>query len=271
MTLSRRQIVAVDVLADGPCPVSYRTDPSSRTVAHQTIRVLAREGLAERDDDMAWLTAAGERLAADPPPLPPVTREHGTNACYTLDQCRCGPCEDAHLQYERQRRRDIAEGSSRTVDAEPVREHVRSLMADSRRGATNGVGLKQIARVSGVAHGALWKLMYGDPGRDGPSRTVRSSTAEALLAVTHADRADGSTVPAGSTVARIDELREAGATWVELAEETGMSHAGIWCLGNGRNTSCTVGAARAVHALHSRWQEGDWTPRGRRSRWDDHG
>lgn len=114
---------------------------------------------------------------------PRASHEHGTYAAYTLDGCRCVPCCDASSAYEKARVRRNAYGRSNLVDAQPTRDHVRSLMAQ-------GMGLKRIARAGGVSHGSAAKLIYGL--HDGPpSKRVRRDIAERLAAVTFS-LADGS-------------------------------------------------------------------------------
>jgi hypothetical protein len=137
-------------------------------------------------------------------------RPHGTRARYVLGPdiddnpgkgCRCDNCREANAEYERERSRRLAMEKwhperARWVDAAPVRKHVRSLMA-SKTGATDGVGLKRIAKLSGVSGGALWKLVYGKRRPDGsriPSQRIHRDTAAKLLAVSRDGMADGASV-----------------------------------------------------------------------------
>lgn len=110
-----------------------------------------------------------------------ANHQHGTNAAYVLDGCRCEPCSAARGEADSWRRKQQAYGRyDRYVDADPVREHVRTLMEF-------GVGLKRISIVAGVSQGGLWKLVYGKRKADGsqtPSRRVTRTTADRLLAVT---------------------------------------------------------------------------------------
>lgn len=109
-----------------------------------------------------------------------ANHQHGTRACYVLDRCRCEPCSKANSEAETHRERQKAYGRyHKYVDASPVREHVQRL-----RDA--GMGTKTIAKRSGVAHGALWKLVFGKKRPDGtqiPSRRVLRETAEKLYAL----------------------------------------------------------------------------------------
>lgn len=262
--LTRPQLRVLAILVDGPARQSNATRPDRREVAWRTVRALEKSGLAiDVAGHSAILTDAGKIVAADPPAPPPFRYDHGTHACYTLDSCDCAPCTTAASEYEMQRTKDLAYGRPRTVDAEPVRAHVRDLMCARTRGAHHGgVGLKQIAKVSGVSHGALWKLMYGAPDRQGPSKRLRTSTAEKLLAVGPQHMADGATVSARHTISRLTDLRDAGATWTEIGEQLGTSPSNTHALATRRNV--TAGTARAVHHLWSRWQAGEWKPTGRR-------
>ena len=190
----------------------------------------------------------------------------GTHACYSLCACRCWDCCAARSDYERQRRKANAYGSSLMVDADPVRQHVRSLMCKGKRGAHHkGVGLKRIVKVSGVSQGTLWKLMYGAPDRKGPSRKVRRSTAEKLLAVTMDDMADGASVPGRETLRKLDAMVAGGFAKAELARYiTGNPKA--YALQVGRSGRVSAGNARKVDELYRRWKLEEIAPRGRWSR-----
>lgn len=149
-------------------------------------------------------------------------RQHGTNARYVWGPdetdtpgkgCRCSDCRAARAKAEGARKKRKAMESFHPeralwVDAKPARAHVRSLMA-SKRGATDGVGLKQIVKVSGVSHGSISRLVYGKRRPDGtriPSKRIHRDTAAKLLAVTRADMAKGASVPAGPVWAMVDEI-----------------------------------------------------------------
>lgn len=133
-----------------------------------------------------------------------ANHQHATRACYVLDRCRCTPCSEANAKAQTWRERQKAYGRyNKYVPALPVREHVDQLTAA-------GMGLKQIAKVSGVAHGALWKLMYGKTQPDGtrtPSRRVLRETAEKLYAIDpdwtgRLELAPGAKDPEGTSPAR---------------------------------------------------------------------
>lgn len=150
--------------------------------------------------------------------------------------CRCDVCRAGQATYNRDLKR---EAIPPYVSAGPAREHIEWL-------ATQGVGLKQIAKVSGVAHGALWKIVYGVPsiGR-APSKRIRPDTAEAVLAVVPTQGADGSRVPAGPVWADVNRLLGRGWTKSAIAKAIGQQGGGLQ-LGT---EVVTRRHARAIHAL----------------------
>lgn len=149
-------------------------------------------------------------------------RAHGTHACYVWgpepgagDGCRCDPCREANRVYEKERSRRAAPAY---VGAANARHHVQWL-------SEQGVGLKQIVKVSGVSQGALWKLMYGKDGKR--SKRIRKATEDAILAVTPADAADGAKLPAAPTWAHVATLVERGWTKVAIARAIGQNSPGL--------------------------------------------
>lgn len=180
---------------------------------------------------------SGQRWTAEHP------RPHGRTRYvlggYAGDQpCRCDVCRQGARTYEAERKKRTVPAY---VGADPAREHIEYL-------STQGVGLKQIAKVSGVAHGALWKIVYGVPsiGR-GPSKRIRKTTLDAILAVTPRDGADGSRVPAGATIADVRTLLGRGWTKRAIAQAIGRGDEnGLQVLGH---ETVTRRNARAIRAL----------------------
>jgi hypothetical protein len=171
---------------------------------------------------------------------------HGTRARYSLNGCRCADCDAARRVYDRELKDRIEPAY---IAAGPARTHVRELM-------DAGVGLKRIAKVSGVSHGALWKLIYGKRTKNGdqiPSKRIRKTTADKLLAVTPADAADGASIDATATWVLIDEMVASGVRKVRIAEHLGQTAPGLQLA---RNT-VTARNARAVADLHRRWRSGE--------------
>ena len=181
-------------------------------------------------------------MSAKPPCLHKmVTHQCGTNARYVLDKCRCEPCREARSQAER-RRQKYAVGilPHPMVDARPVHEHVESLIAQ-------GMGRKRIAAVSGVPHGSLSKLIYGDPKRSmAPSRRVRRSTADRLLA-TRLDVADGAKVDRTEFDALVDELTARGWSKRQIAKRVTGPQANA--LQAGRHSDVSAGNIRILRRL----------------------
>lgn len=195
--------------------------------------------------------AAPHTPATDPRP---VVRAHGTPACYVHgpyrgaknEGCRCEPCRTANRERERATRQ---RATPAYIAAGPARAHIEWL-------AGQGVGLKTVAKQSGVAHGALSKLVYGENGRP-PSRRIRHATSERILAVTPRDAADGARVPAAPTWEAIDQLLARGWTRVAIARALGQTGPGLQVGG----AWVTRRTARRIHALldqpaparHDRW------------------
>lgn len=155
-----------------------------------------RHSCVKRED--AWIraaTAQAREQAIDRTPKPCLHKvanhQHGTRACYVLDRCRCKPCSKANVEAENWRARQKAYGRyNKYVSGEFVRDHLAELGA-------YGIGLKRVAKLSGVSTGTLSKIVFGvyaDTGTGGgcngpgvrvrePSRRVLRSTAEKIYAV----------------------------------------------------------------------------------------
>lgn len=175
----------------------------------------------------------------------PAKRAHGTYAKAAVEGCDCQACTAAKIAYSRGRKQALAEpGETWTpfVNAEPARTHLAALSAA-------GVGLKSVVRLSGVSHGSLSKIVYGEPGRGRPpSRRIRPETMDKILAVKITDAPGGRRVSARRTWQLVDELVAAGYTRAELAEAMG-SRATTPALQIGRRT-VRVSTAKAVERLH---------------------
>lgn len=179
-------------------------------------------------------------------------REHGSNAKYQLEQCRCYPCCYAASAYRANRQRGIAYGTWQPfVDAEPVRAHVRAL-------GESGIGWMRLAKLAGVPRGSVSKLLYGDPQRNmPPSKQVRPMTALALLAIepTLENLGDRTLVDGTGTRRRLQALVAAGWTQSELARQLGVLPS------NFNNTISSdlvrVATVRAVRALYDQLWRAD--------------
>lgn len=142
------------------------------------------------------------------------------------------------------RRRQIAYGRWQPyVDAEPARQHVLALRAA-------GMGPVTIARASGVSHGALAKLVYGDKQRGlAPSKRIRPETATKILAVEPKLEylADGAMVPAFGTQRRIKALHAIGWSLTDVARRAGVDR--VYMSRMLRLQKVTARNARAVDAV----------------------
>lgn len=145
------------------------------------------------------------------------------------------------------------------VAADPVRAHVARLRAD-------GLGLRQIAGLSGVSIGSLTRLVHGDRRRGhAPSTRVHRSTAAAVLAVRPRLANLGSRVGVDGTGTRrrLQALVWCGWTQVRLAGELGLTQQRL----NQLLAQDRVGAqtALAVRELYERLWD---TPPPAASRWE---
>jgi hypothetical protein len=98
----------------------------------------------------------------------------------------------------------ISGAHRRDVDAEPVRQHVRRLQ-------NSGLGIPAIAELAGLDTQRLSALMYGHPSKNQPpSKTVRPSTADKILAVHAGQVPTRGWLPAVGTRRRLQALAAIG-------------------------------------------------------------
>lgn len=184
-------------------------------------------------------------------------REHGTYARYVLGPdirdedgrgCRCDHCRQGNSAYERERKQRKAPAY---VGANEARRHLAWL-------AEQGIGSKTVAKVSGVSHGALSKLVYGNNHGRGPSKRIRPETRDAILAVLPHEVVNGSRVDAGSTLAIVDELVGRGWSKSAIAKHVHGPHAVALQLGDEFVTRVHAAAVKTLLDLPverrlSRW------------------
>jgi len=130
------------------------------------------------------------------------------------------------------------------VSAGPARAHLEAL-------ARAGVGLKTVARLSGVSHGSLSQIVYGQLSRGRPpSRRIRPETLRSILGITTAQARGGQRVDAAPTWRLVEELVAAGYSRTFLARALGSEAASPRLqLGHKLVRAST---ARAVEDLHRR-------------------
>ena len=181
-----------------------------------------------------------------------VHHEHGDRVRYVLDQCRCHTCKVAQRNYEQARRREVAYGRLRHVDASPVRKHVRALMKQ-------GMGIKRIAEVAGVANSVIGLLIYGRSGSKPedvrpPKRKLQKGTAAKILAV-QLDLAQGAVETGPGTPRRLQALVTIGWSQTKLARELGVTVTNLNKLIHGHQKP-TRSTADAIRSLYDRlWNQ----------------
>lgn len=235
----------VDVSCD--CGYSGRVTPGR-------VEYTLRRHSCEKYRRMAAAAARFEaRMAAiDRTPKPcnhkRAQHQHGTYACYTLDACRCAPCSAATSAYNRRTAREQGYGRwENLVDAEPVRQHIRSLQQ-------MGLGLKRIEDLAGLSAGQMGKLVYGALRADGtrrpPAARVSKTTARRVLAVRFSPDliAAGALVDSTGSRRRVQALVAVGWSQSKIAERLGMSGANLWQ--TLRRPTVTARRARAITALY---------------------
>lgn len=132
------------------------------------------------------------------------------------------------------------------VDAQPAREHVNRLRAA-------GIGPKRIAELSGVPHGSIAKLIYGEARRNlAPSKRIRPETEARLLAVEPSidSLAPSGFVPAIGTRRRLQALACMGYPLTWISGRIGISAAQVWRLQHGRTNQCEAETHFAIKALY---------------------
>lgn len=150
---------------------------------------------------------------------------HDTLTCYIRYQCRRPKCVDRYNRNNQQRLRQHAQGTyDRLVDAAPVREHVKALVAA-------GGSARGISAVAGVNEKVVRDLLPPTKGgRRRPAKhRVLGDNARKVLAVRVEDVVPPS-VNATGTVRRIQALIAVGWPMTRLAEPLGMSDNHVWDL-----------------------------------------
>ena len=158
--------------------------------------------------------------------------------------------------YESHRNRMMAYGrwQSIKVDAAPVRDHYRALLAA-------GMSRNQVSRVSGVKVDQLDNLLRARKDRgDQPAKTVFSRTADRILAVpvpvSHQvwrTAADGQRVDPTGTSRRLQALVAIGYTQRFLAARLGVLETNMPPIVNGQRL-VSAGVARTVAGLFNELQ-----------------
>lgn len=199
-------------------------------------------------------------LQEQPYIAPDSHRPHGSYVKYVVERCKCERCKAANRTYEKRRVRAMARPDEVWVPYVPAgraRRHVEELMAQ-------GIGPKSLAVMSGVPHGAISKLIYGDYKGRGPSKRIRPATEAKLLAVTAAQATGRQHLDAGPTWVLLDDLIARGYPKAWLAKRIYRNpEAPALQISK---TKVRASTARRVEALHRLL--GDRPGPGRRNPWD---
>ncbi|MFI7448143.1 hypothetical protein ACIBQX_11650 [Nonomuraea sp. NPDC049714] len=173
---------------------------------------------------------------------------HGDVRRYRYGGCRCGPCRAANAASANRYRMGLMSGTHRRdVHAEPVRQHVQRLQ-------NSGLGIPAIAELAGLDTQRLSALMYGHPSKNQPpSKTVRPSTADKILAVHAGQVPTRGWLPAVGTRRRLQALAAIGWPIKHVGELAGLpdahAHRILAAPDGGRVKART---ARAVAAVYDR-------------------
>lgn len=191
------------------------------------------------------------------------TRKHGTRTRYVNgpdinDQpgpCHCPKCRAANnaaqRRYQRRKAQEAWAAVAPTlVDAAPVRAHVKMLGA-------RDIGWKRVAALSGVAQGAVSRLLYGANGNP-PSARVRPETARRIFAVQPSLDVVGDKTPVdgAGTRRRLQALCALGWSISAQARRIGWEPTNLWVLAQGRPQV----VARTARLVREAYNELSMTP-----------
>lgn len=143
---------------------------------------------------------------------------HGTLSRHKHHGCKCPACTKAGRDYMNRRARLMAYGRWQPyVDADPVRAHIRML-------SSFGIGIQQTRALAGMSNGGLTRLLYGRGEERGPSRRIRTATADRILAIRPSIdlAAPSAHVDGTGTRRRLQALVAVGWPQIELARRSGL-------------------------------------------------
>lgn len=192
-------------------------------------------------------------------PLPP----HGSLSRIKGHGCKCPTCRKASRDYTNTRTRLIAYGRWQPyVDAEPVRAHIRML-------SSFGIGIQQTRVLAGMSNGSLSRLLYGRGEQRGPSRRIRTETADRILAIRPSIdlAAPSALVDSTGTRRRLQGLVAIGWPQIELARHTGIDRMTINDQLHVMSTTAYGSTARTVRAAYEELWNVDPCTRGVARRW----
>lgn len=171
-------------------------------------------------------------------PLPP----HGTTARAKgrpetgVPGCTCQPCLDAQHRYQKHRTYLQATGRPRTINAEPIAQHLERLFV-------NGANWRSLCAATGTSPSTISDL------RRRTQKTIRRDVAERILAIQpgQAHSPDGR-IPITGTQRRVQALYAIGHGPEAIAAATGLRRTTIGRIVNESYDSVTRHVAEAVAA-----------------------
>lgn len=173
---------------------------------------------------------------------------HGYSG-YNRHGCQCNTCRVEYSAYRRRVRRQKAYGRWQPfVDAQPVRDHARALMAV-------GVGWRRIAELADVSGNCANRLLYSR-GAKPPVQKVRTDVAARILAIpVTADMAALKIVDAIGTQRRIQGLAALDWSVTFQADRIGWKRENIYTILRARNVSAETArlVADMYEDLSTRW------------------
>lgn len=169
--------------------------------------------------------------------------EHGTIARYKHHRCRCNPCAEANRAYQRNYRRQKAYGRWQPLtDAEPARQHLRTLMAA-------GISYYRVAEMIDTDYANLTGILYPKGDRQ-PRKKIRTETATLILAISPTTEVAHQRVDGTGTRRRLQALSAMGWPQTYLARLLGRSGGTLYQLLTADHVYATT--AEAVTRLYSK-------------------
>jgi hypothetical protein len=149
---------------------------------------------------------------------------HATRTCYTKYNCRLPDCVQRYYAWDARRRAAQAAGEWQPhVDADPVREHLRTL-------ARHGITLHRAAEIAGIGPRSLHPLFQPENGQRRPIRhTVRPEIAARVLAI-DPEKARPAKIDPTGTARRIQALVAIGWPMSHTADHLRLSRTYVHAL-----------------------------------------
>lgn len=166
---------------------------------------------------------------------------------YKNYRCRCAQCTKASADYEVRRTRLIAYGRwDNLVDAEPVRQHIKTVLQPA------GLGVDRITELAGLPPASLRQLIWPRRGCK-PTQRMRRDRAAAVLAIQPDLRAvaDYTSVDPTETRRKAGALAAIGWSFAEQARWVGRTPCNY--ARSLRVDRVTARVAREVDALFEQW------------------